>query len=154
MSMKTWVKGWLFFLNGVFLLAFAFLEDPAAKWILAAYVASGPLLAWFMVQQRGLTKLLGLAHLLPWIPLLVYLTLRVSSNVAGPLVSVSVAPAFAVYLYVMLACLALCLSLDVWDAVRYLRGERYVLGSFEAARAGASRARPDSEGATGTGVAS
>src|SRR5574340_59947 len=84
LSMKPWVKNWLFFLNTVFIVAFAFPEDPAAKWILLAYVASGPLLALFMIKQRGLTRLLGIAHLVPWVPLMIYIVLRLTSDVAGP----------------------------------------------------------------------
>jgi hypothetical protein len=30
MSMKTWVKTWLFFLNGIFIAAAAFPADPAS----------------------------------------------------------------------------------------------------------------------------
>jgi hypothetical protein len=142
MSMKPWVKNWLFFLNAVFLMAFAFLQDPAAKWILLAYVASGPLLAGFMVKQRGLTRLLGLAHLVPWVPLLVYIILRLTTELAGPVVTFAAEPAFAGYLSVLLVCLIVCLSLDAWDVVRFLRGERYVLGSDEAVRLGASRPSP------------
>ncbi len=143
LSMKPWVKTWLFFLNAVFLAAFAFLEDPAPKWILLAYAASGPLLVWIMVKQRGLTRLLGVAHLVPWVPLLIYLVLRLTSDVVGPPVSLAVMPLFAGYLYLLLACLVVCLSLDAWDAVRYVRGERYVLGSRDAVRAGASRPSPE-----------
>lgn len=143
LSMKPWVKNWLFFLNAVFIAAFAFLEDPAAKWILLAYITSGPLLGWFMIKQRGLTRLLGVAHLVPWVPLLIYIVLRLTSDVAGPIVSFTITPMFATYLYLLLACLVVCLSLDAWDVVRYLRGERYVLGSPEAVRAGASRPSPE-----------
>jgi hypothetical protein len=141
-SMKPWVKNWLFFLNIVFIAAFAFLEDPAAQWILFAYVTSGPLLVWLMIKQRGLTRLLGIAHLVPWVPLLVYIVLRLTSDVSGAMVSFTTAPLLCAYLHVLLACLVVCLSLDAWDVVRYLRGERYVLGSSDAVRAGASRPSP------------
>lgn len=143
LSMKPWVKAWLFFLNAVFLAAFAFLEDPAAKWILLAYAASGPLLGWFMVKQRGLTRLLGVTHLVPWMPLMVYIVLRLISDVVGPTVSFTVVPFLAGYLYLLLACLVVCLSLDAWDVVRYVGGERYVLGSPDAVQAGASRPSPE-----------
>lgn len=142
LSMKPWVKYWLWFLNGVFLAAFAFLDDPAATWILLAYVMSGPLLVWVMVTQRGLTRLLGVAHLVPWVPLLGYVALRLCCNLAGPVVSLAADPLFAGYLYLLVVCLVVCLSLDAWDLVRYRRGERYVLGSPEAVRLGASGPSP------------
>ena len=142
LSMKQWVKMWLFLLNAVFLAALGFTHDPAATWILVGYVASGPLLLWMMVQQRGLTRLLGLAHLIPWVPLLLYVVLRVCSDVTGPLVLFQTQPIFATYLYVLLVCLVFCLSLDTWDVIRYIRGERYVLGSPEAVRRRAFRPSP------------
>lgn len=140
--MKPWVKSWLFLLNAIFLAAFAFTDDPAATWILVGYVASGPLLAWIMIRQRGLTRLLGVAHLIPWTPLLIYLILRVCSDIAGPIVSISTNPVLATYLYVLLVCLLVCLALDTWDVIRYSHGERYVLGSSEAVRFRASRPCP------------
>ncbi len=143
LSMKSWMKNWLFFLNAVFITAFAFLDDPVAKWILLAYAASSPLLAWLMVKQRGLTRLLGIAHLVPWIPLLAYIVLRLSSEIAGPIVTLTASPVLAGYLYLLLGCLVVCLALDAWDVVRYLRGERYVLGTPEAVRHGASRPSPE-----------
>ncbi len=143
LSMKPWVKNWLFFLNIVFIAASAFLEEPAAKWILFAYVSSGPLLVWFMIKQRGLSRILGIAHLVPWIPLLIYIVLRLTSDIVGSTISFTTAPFFCAYLHFLLACLVVCLSLDAWDVVRYVRGERYVLGSLEAVRAGASRPSPE-----------
>jgi hypothetical protein len=69
LSMKLWVKIWLFFLNFVFIAALAFLsDDPAVIWILISYVGSGSYLLAFMVPQRGLSRLLGLAHIVPWTP--------------------------------------------------------------------------------------
>ena len=79
-AMKLWIKIWLFALNALFLTALAFLPEPAARLTLAAYVASGPLLAAIMIWQRGLTRLLGIAHLVAWLPLVVYLGLRLSSD--------------------------------------------------------------------------
>lgn len=142
LSMKTWVKCWLFFLNAVFLGALFFLDDPASTWILIAYAASGPLLIGLIIHQRGLTRLLGIAHLLPWVPLLVYLVGHLGSAQFGqPITPQSDARYFA-YLSLLLVCLAICLALDAWDVVRYWKGERYVLGSHEAVWAGASGANP------------
>lgn len=43
------------------------------------------------------------------------------------------------YAVVLLAAVLVCLAFDAYDVVRLLRGERFVLGSAEAARQGASR---------------
>lgn len=138
MAMKTGVKVWLFFLNGIFLLACFFLHRPSAQWILLGYLASGPLLLGFMVYQRGLTRLLGLAHLIPWIPLGIYLVLRLTTGAAGPRLTFGRAPVYTGYVVVLLAAMGICLVLDVIDVVRWWRGERYVLGSPRAAEVGAS----------------
>lgn len=142
MALKTWVKGWLFLLNGLFLLALVFLPRPSAWYILLGYLASGPLLLGFMLIQRGLTRLLGLAHLIPWIPLLVYLVLRLTTSSAGPRITAAEAPFYTSYLIVLTAAVGVCLALDVLDVVRWFRGERYVLGSPAAAAAGASFEAP------------
>jgi hypothetical protein len=142
-SIKPWVKNWLFFLNSLFLVSVVFLNDPATKWILLAYVASAPLLAWMMMVKHGITRLLGMAHLIPWLPLLGYLVLRLTTGLVGAQVLIERQPIFASYLYLLSANISLCLLLDVWDMVRYFKGERYVFGSPEAVRAGASKPFPD-----------
>lgn len=91
-SMKTGVKYWLFALNAVFLAAVFILPDPLARYTLMAYAASGPWLLAIMLYQRGLTRLLGMAHLVPWVPLLVYLAARLTSNIAGPQITFAATP--------------------------------------------------------------
>lgn len=138
LAMKVWVKVWLFALNGVLLGSLAFWYDPVGRWTAVAYVAAGPLLMAFMLVQRGLTRLLGVAHLLPWIPLLGYLACRLTSDLAGPRLSGSGDPALFGYTIVVLVCVGVCCALDVYDLARWINGERFVLGSSEAFRAGAS----------------
>lgn len=139
LAMKTWVKVWLFFLNGVFLCAFLFLDDALGHWTLAAYLASGPLLLAMMLAHGGLTRLLGIAHLLPWIPLAAYVVLRLATDAAGPRIEATVEPSLFAYALLLLAVLLPCLALDAWDVQRWLAGQRFVLGSEEAWRRGASR---------------
>jgi hypothetical protein len=137
LSMKTWVKVWLFFLNFVFLTAFAF-DDPLSTWTLVAYLGAGFFLFPIMYYQRGLTRFLGVAHLIPWTPLLVYLDLRLTTDWAGPRLQWGTEPGLFAWAVVLWASVAVCLGFDVFDLVRWLRGQRFVLGSAEAVRAGAS----------------
>lgn len=137
-SMHRWVQLWLFALNGLFLGAIAFLPEALARIILAAYVASGPLLAVTMIWQRGLTRVLGLAHLVPWVPLAVYLALRLTSDVAGPIIAWEASPVLFSYAVILLSALMVCLALDIYDCWRWWRGERYRFGSQSASQAGAS----------------
>lgn len=135
MGLKLWIKLWLFAINLVFLAALAFWPEPVAKFTLAAYVASGPLLFAFMAMQRGLTRLLGLAHLIPWVPLMAYLLARLAGNVAGPRVTPADSPALFAYALTLLAMVGACLLFDVVDVVRWFRGERYRIGASDPAAA-------------------
>ena len=134
-SMKTWIKVWLFALNGLFLAAIAFLPDPTARLTLACYVASAPLLAALMIWQRGLTRLLGLAHLIPWLPLVAILGARLLIVEAG---DGSPPTEMRAYFLALLVAVAFCLVLDAFDCWRWFRGERFRMGSQNAAAAGAS----------------
>ena len=138
MALKTWVKVWLFFLNAVLLASLAFLRDPAGYWIAFAYIAAGPFLITIAVAQRGLSRVIGIAHLIPRIPLLAYLVLRASSDTAGPRVTPDTDSELFAYLIVVIASVAVCLGFDVYDLYRWIRGERFLMGSEEAYRAGAS----------------
>lgn len=141
LAMKTWVKTWLFFLNAVFLAAFVF-DDPLARWTLIAYVGAGVLLFPIMYCQRGLTRFLGIAHLIPWTPLLIYLELRLTTDWVGLRIEWSADPALFAWALLLWASVVVCLGFDVFDVVRWARGERYVLGSEEAVRVGASLPAP------------
>lgn len=133
--MKTWIKVWLFALNGLFLAAIAFLPDPTARLTLACYVASAPLLAALMIWQRGLTRLLGLAHLIPWLLLVGILGARLLIVEAG---DGSPPTEMRDYFLALVVVVAFCLVLDAFDCWRWFRGERFRMGLQNAAAAGAS----------------
>jgi len=121
LSLPLWVKIWLFALNAVFLLSPAFLPWDAARVVLIAYVASGPLLGAFAVFEGGLTRAMGLAHLVPWVPMLVWLTIWIGSSEAHGL---------ALGYAALLACITtICLAFDVYDLWRWARGEREILSA-------------------------
>lgn len=137
-SMKAWVKVWLVLINATFLTALIFWPDPVARLALAGYVAAGPWLLAIMAAQRGLTRLLGIAHLIPWTPLAVYLALRLTGDMAGPRLALDTP--LGLYALALLLVSGACMAFDWWDLVRWVRGERYRLGAPNAAAAGASRA--------------
>ena len=127
MALKTWVKIWLFVLNGLFIAAIAFWPEPLAKYILVGYAASGPLLFAIMAMQRGLTRLLGVAHLIPWLPLSVYLAFIIWNNLAATAHQLG-------YVVTLLATILVCLLLDIFDVMRWLQGDRFCFGSVAATR--------------------
>lgn len=117
MAMPLWVKLWLTVLNAMFLAALAFWPQPFAVLTIAAYVASGPMLLGMAAAQGGLTRALGVTHLVPYTPLFAWLV-----PVAG------LGQASALYALGMTVVLAICLAFDLWDLVRYAMGERAPLG--------------------------
>jgi len=123
-SMKTWIKIWLFYLNFSFLAAFFFWPSDFSQIVLAAYVASGPLLLAIMIPQRGLTRFLGIAHLIPWTPLVGYLGWFLGTT------SLQDAPSIWSYAAVLLASLLVCLGFDIYDLRRWMRGDRARIGSL------------------------
>ncbi|WP_316015626.1 hypothetical protein [Roseobacter sp. HKCCA0434] len=111
--LPRWVKVWLWGLNALFLLSPVFLPWAEAQVVLLAYVASGPLLAAFAFVEGGLSRAMGLAHLIPWAPLPVWLAGWGAQPYAG----------------VLAAAVAICLAFDLYDLARWLRGDRAVMGS-------------------------
>lgn len=134
-SMKPWVMAWLWYLNILFWMTFYYLPRLEAIWALVAYFAVGPLVWAMVASQRGLTRLSGLIHL-PWVPFVIWLGWRLYTDtiLAGPDEGL-----YMLWLHVLFVSVVICLVLDVIDVVRWWNGERYVLGTPAAAKAGASR---------------
>lgn len=120
LAMPRWVKLWLFFLNGVFLAGFAF--DPFVRIVGIAYIASGPALLALVFRQGGLTRATGLGHLVAWMPLFVWLSdwlLQTGGSIAEIL-----------YAAVLWGSLVVCLAFDLYDLLRWAKGERSILGQM------------------------
>lgn len=114
MALPLWVKIWLLFLNGVFLAAIAFLPDRVAEVTLIAYVATAPLLAGQVAYDAGFRRLLGVAHLVPWLPLLAWLVITFDGSSYRTLLTVTV---------------AICLAFDINDLWLFVKGDRAVMGA-------------------------
>ena len=110
-SMPKWVFVWLCFLNIYMLMSALFWPDRLSVVVLIGFVATGPLLAAQIAFDGGLRRILGLAHLVPWVPLLIWLMLYGGDHV---------------YSFGLIILLAICLSFDVFDVWRFWRGERGV----------------------------
>jgi len=141
-SMKLWVKAWLFWLNVVLLAAFAFLHDPLAWATLVSLPVTFVLLMGIALYHGGMVRILGLGHLIPWLPLLAYLDFRMTGSLVGPQITYAGDPGLFIWTVVLGLTLGVCLALDFYDVVRWQRGERFVLGSKAAHAAGASEYMP------------
>lgn len=137
-SIKAPVMFWLWYLNILYWVGFLYLDRPEAFWAVISYFAVGPLILIMIVSQRGLTRLSGLIHL-PWIPFTLYLGMRLFTDMAGERLS-PIEDAFYYYwLQLMFWSTLICVSFDVVDVIRWMSGERYVLGTPAAAARGASK---------------
>jgi hypothetical protein len=132
LSMKRAVLAWLFLFNLIMLASVFQLQTIEGRMIVAAYVASGPWLAVIAIAQRGLTRLLGLAHLIPFLPLLAFMTSRGTGLGGQPEMNAGL-------FWLTLAVLAACLALDARDVWRWFAGETFRLGSRNAFKKAASR---------------
>ena len=142
LSLKAWVKAWLIWLNLVLFAAFFFLRDPLALYALLSLPATFVLLWWIARRNRGLVRLLGIAHLVPWVPLILYTELRLVTGWVEPQITPTDQPWLFAWALTLFATLAVCLMFDAYDVVRWFRGERFVLGSKAAFHAGASKLSP------------
>lgn len=113
LALPLWVKIWLFALNAVFLFAFAYWPSQLSIVTIIAYVATAPLLAAQMAYDGGLRRILGLAHLVPWLPFFAWLVMNAGGDI---------------YPWILASILAICLVFDIADVWRFLRGERLALG--------------------------
>jgi hypothetical protein len=129
LGIKTWVKYWLFALNGVFLAAFFFWPSEISKVSLIAYLATMPLLLAIMIVQRGLTRLLGVGHLIAWVPLVIYLLGRVTGDAFGSRLSSESGGGLYFYTLCLLGFVTVCLACDIYDLIRWFTGARARLGS-------------------------
>lgn len=111
---QTWVMG-LMVLN--MLVPLVFYNRMEAQWVLAAFMAGG-MTGLILVNLQGFTRLLGLMHIF-WIPLLIWLAMRL-----GQIPSDTI---YGVWVRVLIAVNGLSVIIDVVDVVRYLRGERQSL---------------------------
>jgi hypothetical protein len=113
-----WVQYWMDIMVvvlGVFAVPFSFVRVEA-RWILAGFLAgAGTLMG--LYSQIGYSRLLGLAHVIFWTPVLIYLIRRHAQWRVGETLSGK---------WIVLAVMVLTVSLafDYTDVIRWILGER------------------------------
>ncbi|NOX84170.1 MAG: hypothetical protein GXP06_14530 [Alphaproteobacteria bacterium] len=110
--LQAWV-GWMVLVN--FIGAVVFIRRPEAKWVLGAIIAAALFMGW-LHSQFGFQRILGLAHVAFWTPLLVYLWRRRQQWDLSALSGKWLAAVFVTDLT--------SLVIDYIDVARYLAGER------------------------------
>ncbi len=137
-SIKTPVMVWLWYLNLLYAVGLFHLDRPEAFWAVMSWLAVGPLIAVVIVRQRGLTRLSGLIHL-PWLVFTVWLGMRLFTGSAGAPLSPAQGAFYFYWLHLTFWSTLICVAFDIVDVIRWLAGERYVLGTPAAAARGASK---------------
>lgn len=116
---RLWV-GLLMLVNGV--LPLFFLQTLEARVVLAGMMA-GAALQMAIFGARGFVRLLGLGHLVVWIPMLLWLGARLGE--------IGTDGALGQWLAAVIVVDGLSLIIDATDVVRYARGERTPSLTFE-----------------------
>jgi hypothetical protein len=118
-SLAVGWKIWLFCLITVnFFIPVFFYHSLEAQLTIVAFFFGG-MLGMILVKIQGFTRLLGLMHI-PWIPLVFYLI--------GQLNSYSFSQPMGLWIRGVIILNGISLVIDFVDVVRYMRGERKVIG--------------------------
>ena len=120
----AWLQAWVMVLVIVNLAAAVFLVARRdgkfsvrveALAILVSFFAAGAAMGW-LYQQLGYVRLLGLPHLVFWLPVYAWLVVKFRRN--------EFTPPFKHYLLLYFLVAGISLVLDFVDVFRYLLGER------------------------------
>ncbi len=116
MAQSLWLQAWVGWMVVVNVIgALAFIRRAEAKWVLLAMLGNYILMSW-LYGQFGYQRILGLAHVVFWTPLLIYLWRRRAqwglSGFSGKWIAVLFTTNFT------------SLVIDYADVARYLMGER------------------------------
>lgn len=109
---RPWI-GLLLLVNGI--VPLVFLQTVEARAVLGAFALAAAI-QMVIFRSLGFVRLLGLGHLIPWVPLLVWLAPR--SAGAG------LDGSFGIWLAAVVAVDGISLLIDAVDVVRYALGER------------------------------
>ncbi len=116
MMQPLWLQGWIGWMVLVNVAGgLIFIRRPEAKWVLIAMAGNVLFMNW-LFAEFGYQRILGLAHVVFWTPLLIYLWMRRQNwglqTTAGK------------WLAVLFATNLTSLAVDYIDVARYLAGER------------------------------
>ena len=118
-----WLKGWLGVLVVTLMLAVVFVVRRAeGRWrirpepvaILASLFAAGLFMEW-LYAQVGYVRLLGLAHLVCWTPVYIWVLARRRS--------IGTKSLFGKWIGLYLVVVTISLVIDLVDLIRYLAGD-------------------------------
>ncbi|MDH5232171.1 MAG: hypothetical protein OEZ58_20320 [Gammaproteobacteria bacterium] len=107
---------WMFLVS--FIAPLLLMKHAVARRIVLVQLAM-TLFALFLFSEAGLSRLLGLAHVLFWTPIVYYLVRQIKAMQAYPIL--------LAWAKVCIVTMCLSLMFDYVDVVRYILGERELL---------------------------
>jgi hypothetical protein len=110
-----WLQAWIAWMGVVNLAAVFFLRHVQARWALAGFLAAAMFME-ALVALNGFNRLLGLAHIVFWTPVVVYLWRQRPHLEPGS--------ALRVWVTVLVGTNATSLAIDYIDVIRYVLGDR------------------------------
>ncbi len=114
----AWVYYWVMLMGAMFMLSIPFsLKNTQARLILLATLIFAPIIMMLLYAKFGYTRILGLGHIIAWIPVLYCLIKdRKSWQVGQTLVGK--------WLALTVCIMLVSLVFDISDVARYVMGER------------------------------
>lgn len=112
-NMKKPMLIWTIWIVVINLISLAFLPRPEAVAVLIGFALSSATMFW-LAEVKGFVRLLGAAYLW-WIPVLIYLALRMET--------IDFSSTFGIWLVLLYLTNIIALVFDMIDVYRYFRGE-------------------------------
>ena len=110
---------WVFWLMAINTASILFIiHRVEARWTLAAWLLNGMLIMPYLYDQFGFVRLLGLAHIVVWTPLLLYLYRRRETFKLPSLTGI--------YFWLLIVTNAVSLGFDYVDLARYFLGDAQI----------------------------
>ena len=121
-SLPGWVQFWVgIILVPVNLVSIIFAAEPAGGLIAALAIGGMAPNLYFMIKERGFSRIMAIPHVLIWLPLVILIGLWLALGILP-------AGCFGTYLIVLFAVNVVSLGFDFVDATKWLRGDRGVAG--------------------------
>lgn len=115
LQQPLWVQIWVAWMGAVNLASLAFWSRPEARKVFAAFLGAFVLMN-LLFAANGFNRLLGLAHVVLWTPLVIYLVRRSRTLEAETW--------YGMWVRALTVTNALSLVFDYVDVIRYVLGDR------------------------------
>ena len=119
-SLPLWVQIWVnLILIPANVATVFFLDQPFGKALAVMALGGLAVNAVFLLRDRGFSKVMAIPHLIFWTPLLLLLLGMLTG-------SLTLSPAFGVFVWVLFVVDAISLGFDIGDTAKWVQGDRDV----------------------------